>query len=103
MSSELKESKRDVIRSGVNDLRGVEHRRVHCDDAVVITGAEYLARRRRLAQLEAERDAVVPAAVTDEMIERAAGVLNSYRDSMELDEELAESVLRAALEVTDEQ
>lgn len=36
------------------------------------------------------------ATITDEMVKRAAAVLNSYRDSMELDEDLAEAVLHAA-------
>lgn len=33
------------------------------------------------------------------MIARAAAVLNAHRDGIELDEDLAESILRAALEV----
>lgn len=44
---------------------------------------------------------VMPATVTREMVERAAYVLNAYRDGMELDEDLAEAVLRAALGVLD--
>lgn len=38
--------------------------------------------------------------VTEAMIERAAVVLNAYRDGMEMDEDLAETVLRAALGMT---
>lgn len=39
----------------VKDLRGVEHRSVHRDDVVVITGAEYLRKSRLAGEAEAAR------------------------------------------------
>ena len=36
----------------LNDLRGVRHRAVHRDDAVVITGAEYMRLRRAMELVE---------------------------------------------------
>jgi len=40
----------------LKDLRGVQHRHVHRDDAVVISGAEYLSKGRRLDEAAADAD-----------------------------------------------
>jgi len=101
MTSEPKESTLDL-----KDLRGVQHRHVHRDDSVIITGAEYLRKSRAADKLE--------VVVTDETIERGARALYAlmpqakrecFEDwevavpvSARNNREQARAVLRAALE-----